>query len=301
MSIEVKNISKTFRSYDLFKKGENHVLNNISFKIRKGDILGLIGKNGSGKTTLLKIILNLIEQSGGDVTISNRSKKYLAYVNSNSRSFFWRISARDNLVFYGKLLDLSIKEIDSSIDKLSIEFNVSNILDIPFMKLSSGQMQVFNTIRALLRQPDYIFLDEPTTSLDLESSNNLLRILKKYLLKRKIPTIWCSHNLDEIDSICTKFAVIDNKRFSLLKKDQFIKIKNQSSHYCLEIKKEDLININKDFEIISKSEYSALISFNDEQSSLNELINFLHKKNIELISIENKKNMKGFKFDQFFK
>ena len=169
------------------------------------------------------------------------------------------------------------------------------------MKLSSGQMQIFNVIRALLRQPDYIFLDEPTTSLDLESSNNLLRILKKYLLNRKIPTIWCSHNLDEIDSVCTKFAVIDNKRFSLLQKDQFIKIKNQSSHYCFEIKKDDLININKDFEIISKFEDSVLISINNEQSPINELINFFHKKNIELISIENKKNMKGFKFDQFFK
>jgi len=301
MSIEVKNISKTFTSYAIFKRAENHVLNNINFKIRKGDILGLIGKNGSGKTTLLKIILNLIEQSSGDVIISNRSKKYLAYVNSNSRSFFWRISARDNLLFYGKLLDLSIQEIDSSIDKLSNEFNVSNILDIPFMKLSSGQMQVFNVIRALLRQPDYIFLDEPTTSLDLESSNNLLRILKRYLLNRKIPTIWCSHNLDEVDSVCTKFAVIDNKRFSLLQKDQFIKIKNQSSHYCFEIKKDDLININKDFEIISKFEDSVLISINNEQSPINELINFFHKKNIELISIENKKNMKGFKFDQFFK
>jgi ABC-2 type transport system ATP-binding protein len=301
MSIEVKNISKTFTSYTIFNRAENHVLNNINFKIRKGDILGLIGKNGSGKTTLLKIILNLIEQSSGDVIISNRSEKYIAYVNSNSRSFFWRISARDNLLFYGKLLDLSIQEIDSSIDKLSNEFNVSNILDIPFMKLSSGQMQIFNVIRALLRQPDYIFLDEPTTSLDLESSNNLLRILIKYLLNRKIPTIWCSHNLDEIDSVCTKFAVIDNKRFSLLQKDQFIKIKNQSSHYCFEIKKDDLININKDFEIISKFEDSVLISINNEQSPINELINFFHKKNIELISIENKKNMKGFKFDQFFK
>tara|TARA_X000001036_G_scaffold183644_1_gene173613 strand:- start:364 stop:1269 length:906 start_codon:yes stop_codon:yes gene_type:complete len=301
MSIEVKNISKTFTSYSLFNRKENHVLNNINFKIKKGDILGLIGKNGSGKTTLLKIILNLIDQSRGDIIISNRSKKYFAYVSSNSRSFFWRISARDNLVFYGKLLDLSIQEIDYSIDKLSNEFNVSNILDIPFMKLSSGQMQVFNTVRALLRRPDYIFLDEPTTSLDLESSNNLLRILKKYILKRKIPTIWCSHNLDEIDSVCTKFAVIDNKRFSLLKKDQFIKIKNQSSHYRFEIKKEDLIKINKYFEIISKFDDSALISFNNEQSSLNELIIFFHKKNIELISIENKKNMKGFKFDQFFK
>ena len=87
----------------------------------------------------------------------------------------------------------------------------------------------------------------------------------------------------------------------MLQKDQFLKIKNQSSHYCFEIKKDNLIKINKDFEIINEFEDTCLISIDNKKSSLNELINFFHKKNIELISIENKKKMKGFKFDQFFK
>ena len=301
MAIEVKNISKTFISYSFLKKDVNHVLSNIDFKLREGDILGLIGKNGSGKTTLLKIILNLIEQSDGDVLINNRSKQYLAYINSNSRSFFWRLSPRDNLVFYGKLLNLSKQEIDKNIDQLSQIFEVDDILDLPFMKLSSGQMQIFNIIRALLKQPSYIFLDEPTTSLDLEKSNNLLSTLKSYILDRKIPAIWCSHNLDEIDSICTRFAILDDKRFKLLGKDQFIRIKNQSNHYCFEVKKSDLQRINKDFEIISELDDTSFISLSSQQSTLNELINFFLEKEIELISIESKKNMKGFKFDEFFK
>ena len=245
--------------------------------------------------------MNLIEPSSGDILIKDRSKKYLAYIDSNSRSFFWRLSPRDNLTFYGKLLELSNQEIHSSIDKLSKEFDVRNILDIPFMQLSSGQMQIFNIIRSLLREPNYIFLDEPATSLDLEKSNKLLNILKVYISNRKIPSIWCSHNLDEIDSICTRFAILNDKKFKLLKKDQFINIKRQSNHYCFEIKKSDFKILKKDFEIIGKLENSFIVSLSDKKYTFNELINFFHVNKIELISIENKKHMKGFKFDQFFK
>jgi len=299
--MKVRNISKKFISYNFFNKKVNHVLSDISFDILDGDILGLIGPNGSGKTTLLKIILNLIEPDDGSIFINDREKKYLAYIDSNSRSFFWRLSSRDNLIFYGKLLDLSKKEIDYNIGKLSKEFGVEAILDLPFMKLSSGQMQIFNIIRALMREPSYIFLDEPTTNLDLEKSNNLLNILKRYISEKKIPTIWCSHNLDEIDSICTRFAILSDKKFKLLEKDQFTRVKNQSNHYCFEIDKGDLKRINKDFEIVSELEDTLIISMSNHRYAINELIDFFIKKDIELISIENKKNMKGFKFDAFFK
>ena len=155
--MKVANISKTFISYNFFNKEVNHVLNNVNFELQEGDILGLIGPNGSGKTTLLKIMLDLIKADSGEILISDRFEKYFAYVSSNSRSFFWRLSARDNLIFYGKLLDLSKGEIDQSIEKLSRQFEIEDILDLPFMKLSSGQMQIFNIIRALLREPDYLF------------------------------------------------------------------------------------------------------------------------------------------------
>ena len=301
--MKVANISKTFISYNFFNKEVNHVLNNVNFGLQEGDILGLIGPNGSGKTTLLKIMLDLIKPDSGEILISDRFEKYFAYVSSNSRSFFWRLSARDNLIFYGKLLDLSKGEIDQSIEKLSRQFEIEDILDLPFMKLSSGQMQIFNIIRALLREPDYLFLDEPSTSLDLEKSINILSILKSYISDRKIPTIWCSHNLDEIDNLCTRFAIISDKRFKVLDKEEFLRIKNQSNNYYFQISKDDLKKLDKDceIEVISDSGRTSIVRLCSQKSTINELINFFLKKDIELISIENKKNMKGFNFDKFFK
>lgn len=299
--MKVRNISKKFITYNFLNKKVNYVLNNISFELVDGEILGLIGPNGSGKTTLIKIILNLIEPNNGDIFINNREDKYLAYIDSNTRSFFWRLTPRDNLIFYGKLLDLSKQEINSRLDKLSKEFGVENILDLPFMKLSSGQMQIFNIIRALMREPSYIFLDEPTTNLDLEKSNSLLNTLKSYLLEKKIPTIWCSHDLDEIDSVCTRFAILNDKKFKILEKDQFISIKNQSNHYCFEIEKSNLDKIGKDFEIVSELENTLIINFSNNEYTIDELINFFVKRDIKLISIENKKSKNDFKFDEFFK
>ena len=299
--MKVRNISKKFITYNFLNKKVNYVLNNISFELVDGEILGLIGPNGSGKTTLIKIILNLIEPNNGDIFINNREDKYLAYIDSNTRSFFWRLTPRDNLIFYGKLLDLSKQEINSRLDKLSKEFEVENILDLPFMKLSSGQMQIFNIIRALMREPSYIFLDEPTTNLDLEKSNSLLNTLKSYLLEKKIPTIWCSHDLNEIDSVCTRFAILNDKKFKILEKDQFISIKNQSNHYCFEIEKSNLDKIGKDFEIVSELENTLIINFSNNEYTIDELINFFVKRDIKLISIENKKSKNDFKFDEFFK
>ena len=213
------------------------------------------------------------------------------------------MSGRDNLIFYGKLLGLSIQEINENIDKLSREFYVNDIINVPFMKLSLGQMQIFNIMRALLKEPDYIFLDEPSTGLDLEKSIGILSFLKNYISDRKIPAIWCSHNLDEIDNLCTRFAILSDKRFKVLDKEDFMRIKNQTNNYYFQISKSDLrkLDTENEIEVISESDRTSLIRFDSEKSTLNELINFFLTKDIELISIENNKNMKGFKFDKFFK
>ena len=182
--MKIKSLSKNFTSKSLFNKKTTNVLSDISFNLNEGDVLGITGPNGAGKTTLFKIILDLIEPSSGKIDLNDRSSKYLAYINTNSRSFFWRLSARDNLIFHGKLLDLSIDEITSNIKKLSEKFEVENILDTSFMKLSSGQMQIMIIIRSLLKKPDYLILDEATSSMDVEKSSKALNILKKFIKKK---------------------------------------------------------------------------------------------------------------------
>ena len=183
--MKIRNISKEFISYNFFNKKAYRILSDINFELQKNDKLAIIGPNGAGKTTLFKIILDLIEPSSGTVEVESKKNKYIAYINTNSRSFFWRLSSRNNLIFYGKLLNLSKEEIDKKIIYLSREFGVESILNKSFMKLSSGQMQTMIIIRSLLKNPDYLIFDEATTSMDIEKSNNVLKKLKKIINQKK--------------------------------------------------------------------------------------------------------------------
>ena len=297
--MKIKSLSKNFTSKSFLSKKTTYVLNDISFNLNKGDILGITGPNGAGKTTLFKIILNLIEPSGGKIEIESRNSKYLAYINTNSRSFFWRLSSRDNLIFHGRLLDLSLNEINASISTLSEKFNVSNILDTPFMKLSSGQMQIMIIIRALLKKPDYLIFDEATSSMDVEKSTKVLNVIKKFINKNSIPTVWCSHNLEEIDFMCNKFSILKNGKLKILTKNDFKNFKKNISSYCFEISKTDFEKLTKKdkIEILNEFKSTYHIKFSDNSISLNERIKLLFDLEIDIIDIVSTKSNENFIYE----
>ena len=297
--MNIKSISKDFFKRTFLKKERVKVLKDVNFNLNKGDVLGITGPNGAGKTTLFKIILNLIEPSSGEIDLDKRSSKYLAYINTNSRSFFWRLSPRDNLIFHGKLLDLSLDEINANIEILSEQFKVKSILDNPFMKLSSGQMQIMIIIRSLIKKPDYLIFDEATSSMDVEKSNNALNIIKKFIKKNNIPTIWCSHNLEEIDFMCNKFSILKNGKLKILTKNDFKNFKKNISSYCFEISKTDFEKLTKKdkIEILNEFKSTYHIKFSDNSISLNERIKLLFDLEIDIIDIVSIKSNENFIYE----
>ena len=297
--MEIKSLSKNFTSRSFLNKKTTSILNDISFNLHKGDVLGLIGPNGAGKTTLFKIILDLIEPTSGEIVLKNRKNLYLSYVNTNSRSFFWRLSSRDNLIFHGKLLDLSFDKICERINNLSKEFDVNSILDTPFMKLSSGQMQIMLIIRSLLKKPDYLIFDEATSSMDVEKSTKILNAVKKFIKKNNIPTIWCSHNLEEIEFLCNKFSILKNGKLKRLTKNDFKNFKKNISSYCFEISKTDFEKLTKKdkIEILNEFKSTYHIKFSDNSISLNERIKLLFDLEIDIIDIVITKSNENFIYE----
>ena len=297
--MNIKSISKDFFKRTFLKKERVKVLKDVNFNLNKGDVLGITGPNGAGKTTLFKIILNLIEPSSGEIDLDKRSSKYLAYINTNSRSFFWRLSPRDNLIFHGKLLDLSLDEINANIEILSEQFKVKSILDNPFMKLSSGQMQIMIIIRSLIKKPDYLIFDEATSSMDVEKSIKVLNIIKKYIKKNNIPTIWCSHNLEEIEFMCNKFAILKNGKLKNLTKIDFKNFKKSISSYCFEISKNDFEKLifKEKIEILNEFNSTYHIKFSDNSIPLNECIKLLFDLKIDIIDIVYTKSNESFIYE----
>ena len=294
MRLELKKINKEFEVFNFFKKEKQIVLEDINLTLEDGDILGLIGKNGAGKTTLLKIITGLIEPSGGEIIFDKKNAPLFGYANSNSRSFFWRISTRENLIFFSRMLGLNNFEIKKTIENVSDILEINHILDKPFMHLSSGQMQSVNIARSLLKKPDILLLDEPTTSLDYESSINIMNKLCKYLNHHKIPAIWCSHNYFELNRVCNRFAHLKDKRIKNGEKKIF-DFHQRAINYEFEVKQEDLEKITSKHKISLRKNDGKKCYFSLENSDLylNDVLKIFYDSDVHVLSIE--KNFKLFK------
>lgn len=294
MEVQVKNVCKEFETRSFLKKHRKKVLEDINFSIGEADIFGLIGKNGAGKSTLLKIILGLIEPNKGKVFFEGDKKPLFGYANNNPRSFFWRISVRDNLVFYSKMLGVEKRNIEKNIRYIASMLNIEQFLDRPFMQLSSGQMQSVNIARALLKKPDMLLLDEPTTSLDHKSSNSIINILTNYLLDNKIPAIWCSHNYLELNRACNKFGILKDKKL-IYKNSNIDTFHGLAINYEFEVAKNDIDKVGGALKIKIVDEHgpeTCVFSLADHTLKLNDVIDIIRSIDVRILSLE--KNFNHF-------
>lgn len=222
-AIELHNISKTFteRNWKTFlfhKPRYTKALDNISLTVQKGEIMGLLGPNGAGKTTLIKILATLVTPDEGHGTIGGLSlnnqsaeiRTKIGLVNTNDRSFYWRLTGRENLNFFATLYNLygSLKA-----DRIARALQLTDMQDKAnsrFMSYSSGQKQRLAIARAMLSDPEVLFMDEATTSLDPIATKKLLAFTKDDLAGQEKKTIiWCTHNLAEADAICNRVAILN--------------------------------------------------------------------------------------------
>ena len=203
--LKAKFLSKSYKS----KK----VLNNISFDVFKGNILGLVGKNGAGKSTILKILSSLID-FGGDVFINKKSikntdsehKKNVGYLSENN-PLYMDFYIQEYLTFIGNLNGLFKDDLEKR-KKLVIELcGLNSFQNEKISNLSKGYRQRVGIASAFIHDPDILILDEPTTGLD-PSQILEIRELIKNLAKNKI-VIFSSHLLNEINEICDKVIFLD--------------------------------------------------------------------------------------------
>ena len=288
MKAHLKNIYKEFETKSFFKTERKKVLEDINCSIGNGDIFGLIGKNGAGKSTLIKMILGLIEPCEGEIVFEGDKPPFFGYVNHNPRSFFWRISTRDNLIFYSKMLGIEKKNIEKNIRYIASMLNIEKLLDKPFMHLSSGQMQSVNIARALLKKPDMLLLDEPTTSLDYESKSIIINTLADYLYDKKISAIWCSHDYFELNRVCNKFGILKNKKL-IFKSSKLNLFHELAINYEFEVAYGDIEKIRKNLKIKVNYKHShgpCLFSVTDRDLKLNDVIDIIRSIDVTILSLE---------------
>lgn len=204
-------------------RGPNHVdaLREVNLEIPAGSVFGLVGRNGQGKTTLIKSICGLLEPTHGSVRVfgfdsvrdAREVKRRVGLVSADERSFYFRLTGRENLRFFGRLLALPHRALEARIEALAETFELLPALDRRFQDYSSGNKQRLSIARALLADPPLLLLDEPTRSLDPLSAEGLRRVIGAWAQGGAPKTvIITTHNLAEVEQLCARVAILSRGR-----------------------------------------------------------------------------------------
>ena len=196
-------------------------LADVTLEVRPGEIFGLLGPNGAGKTTLLKILAGLIlptngraEVAGHDLATEGRSaKRAIGFVTADERSFYWRLSGVENLIFFARLYGLAAEQAKRRAREVCEAMELGEVAGRQFMSYSSGMKQRLAICRALLHDPPVLCLDEPTRSLDPIAAKHLRRFVSERLhLGRGKTVLLATHNLAEAEEMCGRLVVLDRGR-----------------------------------------------------------------------------------------
>jgi ABC-type multidrug transport system ATPase subunit len=224
-----------------FEKPSVVALDGMSFEVRPGEALALLGANGAGKSTLLRILATLLlptqgraQIAGHDAVLDPRAvRRQLGYHAGSDLGFYSRLTGRENLRFFGRLNHLSNTAAAQRIALLAEQFHLAEALDRQVRTLSSGTVQRLSLARALLHQPRVLLLDEPTRSLDAIAASEFRRFLKSEVLRRgDTSLLFASHTLPEVELLADRIAVIDAGR--LLACDTLAALKRTTGAATLE-------------------------------------------------------------------
>lgn len=227
--IEVQNLSRVYefyrkeqgflgsvKSFFSREKQFKHAVNDVSFSINEGELVGFLGPNGAGKTTTLKMLSGILHPTSGSAVVLGftpwqREKEYqkqFALVMGQKNQLLLDIPAGESFWLNKSIYEIPDQEYKKNLEELTALLEIGDILDIPVRKLSLGQKMKCELAAALLHGPKVLFLDEPTIGLDVVAQKNVRDFLKKYNKERKITVMLTSHYMEDIKELCRRVIII---------------------------------------------------------------------------------------------
>lgn len=272
--LEVKNVDKYY--------GNFKAVDNLSFKVDKGEIFGLLGVNGAGKTTTFRMIMNLIKPSSGTITFNGRKIDYdvtdkIGFL-TEERSLLTKLTVKEQILFYGALKSLDNETILKRLDKLLERFEITDYKDRKINTLSKGNQQKVQFISAIINEPKLLILDEPFSGLDPIN----IELFKSVILELKekgTSIIFSSHRMDHVEFFCEKLVILVKGKTVL---EGYLKdIKNEFKMKKViisgDVNKKDLEKIKG---VISVNKIKDEYCINIKDSSVSkEIFSYIKKKN----------------------
>ena len=283
--IEVKNLIKEYK--------EIKAVDNLSFEVHEGEILGLLGPNGSGKTTTINCLLSLLNYSSGSIKIFGKEMKPDSYdIKSKIGVVFQEVAVFDELTVYENIdyfcgLYINNKEtrkkyIEDAIKLVGLE-NFKNFYP---KKLSGGLLRRLNIACGIAHKPKLIFLDEPTVAVDPQSRNNILDGIKK-LRDNGATIVYTTHYMEEVEILCDRVIILDKgKILATGTTDELKELAKIEEKISIEINDLDINYIDKIKELknVDDVKYSSnilLVTYKKGKNNLVEIMEYLKKNNIK--------------------
>jgi ABC-2 type transport system ATP-binding protein len=214
--IKTEGLSKIFEKG---KKREVVALKDVNLEIKKGEVFGLLGPNGAGKTTLIRVLVGLLTPTEGTAEVlGRRVTKQIDEIRERvallpqEAGIYDRLTARENLIYYGGLYGIPEEELKKRAEKLLDTVGLLNKQDYQVKGFSGGMKRKVLVARALIIEPEIIFMDEPTTGIDTIGARVVRNLLKKLSQEEQLTIILTTHDLNEVSELCDRVGILNEGR-----------------------------------------------------------------------------------------
>jgi ABC-2 type transport system ATP-binding protein len=297
-SIKVQNLQKTFQSKrkaaglrgsvrSLFKPEYSSVeaVNNLSFQMEAGELLGFIGPNGAGKSTTIKMLTGILHPSGGEASVLGftpwRDRQKLAFqigtVFGQRPQLWYHLPAIDTFTLFGKIYELDDRETKKRIAFLAEAFEMQDLLEVPVRKLSLGQRMRCEVAASLLHRPRLILLDEPSIGLDVVAKQNIRDAIRRMNQEEGVGVLVTSHDAGDLEALCKRVIIVNHgqivyeDKVSNLKR-KYLATKMVEVRYAKEISRDFSI---RGVEILKVGHYGVKLKFDTSKTSVDSVLSHL--------------------------
>lgn len=205
--LEVKNLTKKFKDVT--------VVENLSFKVEAGEVVGLLGENGAGKTTTLRMISTMLKVSSGEIKVNDfdatkeadKVRGEIGILFGGEVGLYDRLTGRENIQYFGNLFGMKDDQVSRRIDELASEFGMIEYINKRVGKFSRGMKQKVSIARSIVQNPSVMLLDEPCTGLDVSATRIVHHFIKKCQSENKT-ILFSSHSMVEVEKLCDRVIII---------------------------------------------------------------------------------------------
>jgi ABC-2 type transport system ATP-binding protein len=220
--IELENVSRAFtmssRTGWRRTRREVRAVDDLSFTVDRGEAVGYIGPNGAGKSTTIKMLTGILVPSGGSIRVAGvdpsrhrlKLAKRIGVVFGQRTTLWWDLPLKDSFAVLQKMYDVPRARHAENLATFVELLDLGDLLDVPVRQLSLGQRMRGDIAAALLHDPEIVYLDEPTIGLDIISKAKLREFLQQVNAERRTTVILTTHDLDDIEALCSRVMVIDH-------------------------------------------------------------------------------------------